>query len=330
MIMKINYLYFILEASKITLYCLLITAIFFFLGTSQATLLVMFNIAVMSAATTFSVEKKQLSNVFFGSIVILISIVVGGILGFYAPFIAKCLTIIYATCAFSIPKTKLWLNILKNGAVMFLIFSFLPFNLNSGIHYLFLGLLIVFSFTLFHWLFDRQLYPNKPFGKNLAHKQRFSAGILIAIALILAYLLAHFLQAKVTLQHIYWIPFTTLVIAQGVQFSTITTALKRIIVNTLGALFIIFLFTYVISDEFWVNFSMLVIFLFCIFLLGFSYIGRTFFIELFVLGYTHLLGQYHNLFAYDRIVMTFLGGLIVIIVAVGFLSFIRVYRKWLL
>ena len=302
---------------------MLVTVCFFLAGASQTTLLVMFNVAVMSAAATFSPDKKRLPAVFLGSLVILLSIVLGGVLGFYVPFVAQCLTVIYAACAFFIPRTRAWLNILVSGAVVFLIFSFLPFDLHTAINYLLLGVLVVVSFTVFYWLFDQQFYRQTPCQANA----RFSAALLIALALILAYALTYVLQAKTTLQHIYWVPFTTLVIAQGVQLSTITIAIKRIIVNTLGALLIVILFTYVIPGNFWPNFFMLIIFLFCIFFFGFSYMGRTLFIELFVLGYTHLLGQYHNFIAYDRIIMTFFGGLIVIIVDFGFLSFKKIQRR---
>ncbi len=66
-------------------------------------------------------------------------------------------------------------------------------------------------------------------------------------------------------------------------------------------------------SEFWINFTLLVVFLFLIFALGFSYFFRTLFIELFVLGFTHLLGKYQNFIAFDRIIMTLIGGAIVIL-----------------
>ena len=40
----------------------------------------------------------------------------------------------------------------------------------------------------------------------------------------------------------------------------------------------------------------------------------TLFIEIFVLGFTHLLGSFHNVIAIDRIILTFIGGGIVILI----------------
>ena len=59
---KINYKSFILEAVNITAFCLIATYLFKLLGASNNTLLILFNMAVMSAATTFSIEKNLFSN----------------------------------------------------------------------------------------------------------------------------------------------------------------------------------------------------------------------------------------------------------------------------
>ncbi len=312
---------FALEAIKITVYCVLVAICFYVAGASQTTILIMFNIAVMSAAATFSLKKKQIRDVFLGSLIILLSTVLGGVIGHYAPVTANLLTVVYAAGAFMLAKTKTWQNILINGAIVFLIFSFSPFDIHFGSRYLALGFLVTLSFTVFLMVFNRSQNQKTQNIASTSTSYGFNAGMLIAVALILAYLIAYFLQAKTTLQHIYWLPFTTLVIAQGVQLRTVTTAFKRIAVNTLGALLIIILFTYVLPSNFWINFTMLVIFLFCIFFFSFTYMGRTLFIELFVLGFTHLLGQYHNFIAYDRIIMTFLGGIIVILVTFSFLGY---------
>src|SRR5258708_3099369 len=125
----INYKIFALEASKITLFCLIVTGLFSFFGASNNTLLFAFNIALMSSAATFSVEQKHLHHVTLGGSVMIISIIAGGIIGFYYPSTAKLLTILYARLAFYLPKIKYQINIFVSSSVMFLIFSALPFNL---------------------------------------------------------------------------------------------------------------------------------------------------------------------------------------------------------
>lgn len=113
----------------------------------------------------------------------------------------------------------------------------------------------------------------------------------------------------------FWLPRSkaqkNLLVTNSVMF-LIFTALQRIIINACGALLVVLLMTYIVPNDFWINFFLLVVLLFGIFALGFSNVWRTLFIELFVLSFTHLLGQYQNIIAYDRIFLTFLGCLLAI------------------
>ncbi len=122
-----HYSTFAWEACKITLFCMVVIGIFKLLGADDNTLLIAFNMAVMSSAATFSVEKKHLRHVVLGSSVIVFSIAIGGILGDYFPLAAKLLTTLYAGLAFYLPKVKYKINIFVTGSVMFLIFTALPF-----------------------------------------------------------------------------------------------------------------------------------------------------------------------------------------------------------
>jgi len=314
---------FAFESFKITLYCLIVTACFYFSGVSNTVLLVVFNMAVMSAAATFSPAKKALLPVLAGSFVIVISIVLGGLLGFYFSIAAPVLTVLYAGCIFWFSRRRYWLNAFINGVVMFLIFTFFPFDLNDGVKYLLFGCIIAVTFALFYVFFDHVAYKEKRQFNNDSHEGRIYSGFLVIVTMVIAYLVAYFLKVYAKLEHVYWVPFTTLVIIQGVQFKTVSTAVKRMLVNTVGALLIVFLFAYVVPTDFWINFLILVVFLFCIFFFGSSYVGRTLFIELFVLSYTHLLGSYHAYIAYDRIIMTLLGGAIVIVMTFVFMGLKR-------
>ena len=68
--------------------------------------------------------------------------------------------------------------------------------------------------------------------------------------------------------------------------------------------------------------------IFGIFSLGYSYIGRTLFIEMFVLSFTHILGNYHNIVAYDRILLTFVGGCLVILSTLVFHKLKFLPKEW--
>lgn len=308
----INYRLFALEAFKITLLCLLITFIFELFQVSNDTLLIVFNMAVMSSAATFSLEQKCLNHVALGCTVMIVSIILGGVLGFYYPNLATFISIIYAGLAFYLPKMKYQLNIFVTSSLMFLIFSTLPFNLIDGLWYSFDGLIVLLLFIVFHWLLNLKLIQQKAKMKEDQIKNNYICAILITISLSLAALVSYILSLYTNFSHLFWIGLTALVIIQSSQQNVIQTSVKRILINTFGAIFIVILFNYVIPSNFGINFMLLVLFLFLIFFLNFSYTGRTLFIELFVLGFIHLFGNFQNAIALDRVIMTFIGGLIVI------------------
>lgn len=312
---NIEYKSYFLEAVKITVFCLAVTGVFKLVGVTNNTLLIIFNMAVMSCAATFSVEQKHLSHVSLGTVVIVTSVIAGGIIGYYSPPVAKLLTIIYAGLAFYLSRTKYKTSIFVTGAVVFLVFTALPFNFQDGSKYAIDGLLLIVFFIAFYFLFDykKQITPKNliPLQEELNnHITALTAFLALSFAWLISALLSHYHL----LSHHYWIGLTALVVIQSSQQKTVQTSVKRILINAIGAVFIVFLFNYVMPSNFLANFSLLVLFLFLIFFLGFSYIGRTLFIELFVLGFAHLLGNYQNAIALDRIILTLMGGVIVIAV----------------
>ncbi|MDP1573776.1 MAG: FUSC family protein [Coxiellaceae bacterium] len=310
---KINYKKFVMESVKITLFCLITALIFKLSGASNNTLLIIFNMAVMSSAAAFSVEKRNLKHVTLAPIVIVISTVLGGVTGFYFPILAKVLTVLYASLAFYFSKTKNQKNVFVIGAIIFLILSAIPFNLKDGMRYMLDGIVVSIIFVIFNVLFG-----NVELGKSIESDKISNSGLISAVtglSLTLGFVVGLLLQKYSHFSYLYWIPMTSLVIIQGSQGKTIQTSVKRIFSNTTGALLIVFLFNYVIPPVFMINFMMLTLFLFLIFALGFSYFLMTLFIELFVLGFTHLLGNYQNIIAIDRITMTFIGSVIVMLSA---------------
>ncbi len=310
---SIQYRIFLLEAVKITLFCLFIVGCFKFIGADNSTLLITFNMAVMSCAAVFSTEKKRLSQLLYGSLVIVLSILLGGVCGFYTPCLAQFAIILYATLAFLLTKSRFSTNLFATGAVMFLIFTSLPFDWQLAWHYTLFALPLIVILLGFYWIFDRKIYKNSVQPLILPSQNSVITAVIAALALIGAAICSDFLKNYTALSHLYWIGLTALVVIQGSQSRMIKTSLIRIIVNACGALFIVLLMTYVIPDSFLINFSLLSVFLFLIFALGFSYIARTLFIELFVLAFTHLLGNYHNSVAFDRVILTLIGGALVIL-----------------
>lgn len=309
----VNYQAFAFESFKITLFCLIITGLFKIFGVSNESLLVIFNMAVMSAAATFSVDKKHLNHVALGSSVVALSTVMGGFIGFYCSWLASILTIIYAGSAFYFPKTKQRTNIFVTGALMFFIFSALPFSWNFAVKYTLYGVIIVLLFTGFYCLFEYKK-SKEAITKPEVMQENHRTAIIAIISLTLSWLISYCLHLYTPLSHLYWLGLTILLVIQGSQQKTIHTAIKRIGVNAVGAVVIVFLFGYIIPENFWINFIILVVFLFLIFALGFSYVWRVFFIELFVFGFTHSLGNYQEIYALDRVILTAIGGIIVIAV----------------
>lgn len=313
---------FTIEAVKITLFCLIVTGLFKWLGTSDDFLLVIFNMAVMSNAATFSSYRKGWSHLTLGSSVIVLSIIGGGLLGYYLPVFSHISTIAYAGLAFFLSKTKAMRNIFVTGSVVFLIFTFFPFDLDKGLQTLFYGAFVVILFVLFHRLFGWKSEDENQERITDAHL----SSLIVVIGLAISWFVTYLLGIYSSLTHLYWIGLTVLVIVQASEQKTIRTSLQRIGVNILGALFIVILFNYLVPRDFWINFFLLVVFLFFIFALGFSYAWRTLFIELFVLGFTHLLGDYQDRIAFDRMLLTFIGGIIVIfttLISFAFLGRLR-------
>lgn len=309
---------FFLEALKITSFCLLVTGLFKFIGASQGTLLVMFTMAVMISAATFSPEKKKSHQLLIAGVAMGLTILLSGVVGFYAPILSKFLVILYAVIAFGLPRTRFYQLMMITCSVMALIFTSLPFDLHQAIGYLPYAVVLIISLTFFYTLFDKGIYKSdEHLTLSLADKRLAMAtvaGMALFLALIVELLLHHFTH----MTHLYWVGLTVLVVIQNSADKTIKTTLQRITVNIVGALFIVGLMGYVVPPGFGINFALMSVFLFCIFAFGYSYIFRTLFIEMFVLGITHLLGDFHTAIALDRIVLTLIGGLLVIIAVLLF------------
>ena len=78
-----------IQAFKITAFCLFVTYLCRLIGASDRVFLVSFYTAVLTAMATFSVKKKQLSHLVLGATVVVESLLIGSVIGFYYPIGAQ-------------------------------------------------------------------------------------------------------------------------------------------------------------------------------------------------------------------------------------------------
>ncbi len=312
---------FFIEASKITAFCLLILAILASLGADDKVLLVAFNMSVMSNAATFSPGGKRFVHLLLGSFTICASIIMGGLLGYYLPNATRMIAICYAGCTFLLAKTRTTLTIFSSGTIMFLLFASQPFDINRGLAYFYIAIFLLIAFVGFHTL----LNSKKRVEPIPLPKEQKITSLIVVISLLLAWITSYYLYFFTSISHLYWMSLMILVLIQGSYQKILETSLTRIGINIVGALFIVLLFNYLVPPDFWLNFFLLILFLFLIFAAGKKYFWRSFFIELYVLAFTHLLIGQQEKIAFDRILLTIVGGMIVILVTLVVRSIEKLY-----
>ncbi|MFC4891768.1 FUSC family protein [Pseudofrancisella aestuarii] len=306
---------FVLEGIKITTFCIISAAVFTFLGLDHHSLLILFNMSVMFTVATFSPSKKPLSLLIEGAGVIIVSTLVGGIISFYLPELSGLITICYGTLAFLIPRFKNQSNIFIIGALVFSISVAFPFDLYKASILALCSIILIIIFLLTYWIFDKHIiYRSRTYYKKVYNSQRYTLSLICFSSLVIATFITSYLKHFNEVGHLYWINITILAILQSSSEGMIRkTAITRIVVNAIGAFIIIFLMSFIMPDIFWINFIFLSLLLFGIFAIGYSFSTRTLLIEMFVLSLTHLLGQYHHILSIDRILLTMIGGSLVII-----------------
>lgn len=309
-----SYRNFILEALKITLVSALMTLVYWYFGFSKNALLVSFTAAVMIYASTFAPIKKPVSKIFLGGVLIVCTISIAGVIGFYYPTTAKALTVILAGLAFFLARSQSQTQMYVNSVVMFLVFSALPFDIHQATQYLLLGIGTITAVVLVHWLTEPLIYGCGDIALSKPVEARYTATVIALISMAIAWLAEHLLHVYTDMSHLYWVGLTAIVVISGSESDTIKLSLKRILINAVGAVLIVVLYVYVIPANFWFNFALLGVFLFLIFALGFSYTFRVLCIELFVLGFTHVFSHGSTFLAIDRVLLTLIGGATVIIV----------------
>lgn len=309
---------FFFEAVKVTLFSLVIVALFYTFGASQNELITLFAMAVIVSAATFVPEKKKAYHYLFAGVSVCTTIILAGALGYYFPEISKFLVIAYALLAFGVPKIRFYQVMFINCTVMFFVFTALPFDWHQAVAYIPYSLVLIIGLTLWYLLFEKWVYERNEWVKLTPCEHRREMAMVAGVALAIGYVVQYFFQHYTDFTHLYWVGLTIIVVVQSSSNKTIEMSIKRVLINTVGALIVVVLMGYIVPSDFWINFALMTLFLFCIFAFGYSYFFRTLFIEMFVLGITHFLGSFQDQIALDRIVLTLIGGAIVIVVVLLF------------
>jgi hypothetical protein len=313
------------EACKICLFCFLLVGGFAYFGASSKELLIVLNLSVMSSSAVFSVKPMDFTIYPKASLLIVFFTLLGGFLGNISHLLSKIIFVAIASFSYYQPKKKTDFSILINCACVFLIFSSLPFDLEKMRIYI-QDSLIFFVFFCFYHLFFIKLknIPLENFSKEEEHFNRQNA-LMSAVALSASWILATYIQKTFNIIYAYWIPLTAILVIQGSYTSIIKKSLKRILANALGAIGTVSIFAYVLPPDFLVSILFLFVVLFFMFFFRYSYLKRTFFIEVYVLAFSYLFATSDEPVVLERVVFTILGSLIVIVTTLLFRGL--VFRK---
>lgn len=307
-----------IEAVKICLFCFFLLGGFTYFGATTKELLVVLNLAVMSSSAVFSVKPVDFTIYPKASLLMVFFTLLGGFLGNFSHLLSKILFVAIASFSYYHPKKKNDFSILINGACVFLIFSSLPFQLDQFRIYLQDGLIFFVCFCFYHLFFiNLKNIPSENFSKEEASFNRQNA-VMAAVALSLSWMIATYIQTTFQIIYAYWIPLTAILVLQGSYTNIIKKSLKRILANALGALGTVSLFAYVLPPDFLINIVFLFIVLFFMFFFRYSYLKRTFFIEVYVLAFSYLFATSNEPVVLERVLFTLMGSLIVIVTTLLF------------
>lgn len=311
----ISYLPYAIEAAEIVILALILTFFLSLLGASQRTFLVILNMSVLCSAALHNLEQKHPQEIILGSFLIVSSIAIGGLIGFYLPSLSKYFAFLYIFFAFFLPKSTTASAVSINALLMFLIFSLVPFQWSTALAYLLAGLLVLILFTTIYLSINREIIQRQkelPSHKKLELSQRIQMTLIALISFGLSWIIAKYITIEQEYPKLFWMGLSVVLIVQGSHQRTIIVSIKRIFTNGVGAIIAIYLFGSLIPEVFWMQYGALFILLFFIFFTGFSFALKSFFIEIFVLGIAYLIGLSQTDVAEDRLLLTLTAGLIVI------------------
>jgi len=318
------------EAFKICLFTFLLLSGFTYFGAGPKKLLIVLNLSVMSSSAVFSVKPVDFTIYPKASLLIVFFTLLGGFLGNFSHLISKIVFVLLASFSYLESKKKTDFSILINCACVFLIFSSLPFDLANLRVYLQDSLIFFVAFCFFHLFFIKLKHiPLENFTKEEENFNKQNA-VLAAVSLSLSWWIATYVQTTFDIKYAYWIPLTAILVLQGSFSSIIKKSLKRILANALGAIGTVSIFAYVLPPDFLISILFLLVVLFFMFFFRYSYMKRTFFIEVYVLAFSYLFAVSNEPVVIERVLFTIIGSSIVIAVTLLFrgLIFKKKYQEF--
>lgn len=305
---------FALDASIITAMCVGLTLIFYVFGASKSDATEVFTFAVMTSAVIYPAIDKPLKQIFVSAIIMSISIILGRLFGEFG-WVGIVVGIAYNACTFYFPKNRTAMNVWATSSMMFIVFLSLPTPLQTSLKYVTFALITSIAMTAAYFVLRLFRKPAAlPKEPRLTHPK--TRAIITTISLAIAFGVDRIIHQYVSLPHVYWIELTIVLVLLGADMGILKSSIKRVGINAVGAFISIVLFSYLITG-YWSSFIVLIVFLFCIFFLGFNYFTRVLFIELFVLCLAQAFGNFTNFLAADRLLLTATGAVIVIAVTLA-------------
>lgn len=302
------------EAIKLTIICLAITFVGYCYKLDQQTMLIIFSISAVSAAITHKVAKGRDSDVFIGCVCIITATVFGGLLGNYSPLLVKILTLVYAGAACYFAKYRSTRAVFLTGTLMFLIYANFPFTTFAAIRYMLVGIIIAIIFTLYHHIHEKNSsHQPHAFARESAEKKTM-IGLNVILSLAVGLLVSQYILFKFRIDKIYWLELIILLVVQNTYKKTLGRSLLRITINATSIFIASVIFSLIVENSFWLQLTLLAIMLFLIFVYSHSYIIKLLCTTLFILGMTHMLGEFHQYSTINRLYLTVIGYIIVMII----------------
>jgi hypothetical protein len=291
---------------------------------------VMINIAIMNFVGISGSKPKKYRDIIFSCVIVSCSAILGNYFNQYhtAAFI---LFIIYAGLSCYLPKFKGIFNpvALNAGALMFVIYAAMPFQLENTKYYI-IGSCVILVLFLVYYLVRNNFYKSVEEEAQKVELESIACyhiAVIVVISLIVGYFLNRMIACYYPLSHSYWIALSILVIIQNTYRKTVIICIKRIIVNFVGAVIAVICFLYIFPNSVYFNFIFLIVIMFFIFLFGSSYTLRVIFIEIFIFGLALFTNHFFISTGVERVVDTIIGGVIVLVITTGYVYILNILKE---
>jgi len=309
---------------------LVIITLLIFLSFPINIIFVMINIVIMNFVGIYGSNPKRYRDIIFSCVIVSSSAIIGNYFNQYQA-LAAIIVIIYGGLSFYLPKFKGIFNAaaLNSGALMFLIYTSMQYQLKNTISYIIGSCLILVLFLVYYLI--RKKFTKSTQKENqkitVSNEAYYSMTILAVISLTIAYFLNRIITCYYPLSNSYWIALTILVVIQNTYKKTVVICLKRISVNLLGAVIAVICFIYIFPDSVYFDLVFLILIMFCIFLFGSSYTLRVIFIEIFILGLALFTSHFQISTGVERVLDTIIGGVILLVVTIVYMYILNKFKE---